>query len=122
MPDRLTTIPEDFHRKFDVDYDSSTDALLMALFKVMKKKPFADISVTEVCHAAGLSRKTFYKYFPDKEALLDYLTEDLVLGYYNFKLSDTDTDCDLRFRSFLHYFSFWYSMKEWVGLLVRDGL
>lgn len=44
-----------------------------ALHALMKERDFDDISITDICKAAGYSRVTFYRYFDSKEdALMDY--------------------------------------------------
>ena len=76
---------ERFHETLTVDQNNSSDQFLIALLNLMKEKSFFDISISELCHTAGLSRTTFYKFFQDKDALLDYLAEDLSLGFVAYK-------------------------------------
>jgi AcrR family transcriptional regulator len=39
-----------------------------------------DVSVSDLCHAANISRPTFYRCFPDKDALVATLYREAVLG------------------------------------------
>ncbi|MGI6212656.1 MAG: TetR/AcrR family transcriptional regulator [Anaerovoracaceae bacterium] len=48
-----------------------------ALIKLMNEKPFAKISVTELCAEANTSRITFYTYYGDKYELLQELFADI---------------------------------------------
>lgn len=48
-----------------------------ALLAVMKQYNFKEITVTQIAQEAGLSRKTFYRLFKDKEAVLDFYFEGL---------------------------------------------
>ena len=41
-----------------------------ALLAEMQEKPFAQITVKDICAAAGLNRTTFYLHYPNQEALL----------------------------------------------------
>ena len=41
-----------------------------ALMQLMRKKPFARISITELCQKAGVSRMSFYRNFESKEDVL----------------------------------------------------
>ena len=51
----------------------SKEYLTEALFLLLKKKPFAEISVTELCEKAGVSRLTFYRNYESREqVILDY--------------------------------------------------
>jgi AcrR family transcriptional regulator len=43
----------------------------------LKIKPFRDLSVDELMQATGLSRTAFYRYFPDREAVLVDLLEEV---------------------------------------------
>ena len=42
--------------------------IALALFKLMEKMDFKDITITEIVKKAGVGRATFYRNFPDKEA------------------------------------------------------
>lgn len=113
---------ERFHEALAVDQKSSSDQFLIALLNLMKHKSFDSISISELCQAAGLSRTTFYKFFRDKEALLEYLKEDLALGFVTFKKSLDTRNIPSECVAYFHYFTFWYHVREWVDVLLRDGL
>jgi len=49
--------------------------LMDALAKLLTKKEFEDISVQEIADEATLNRATFYLHYPDKNALLQAMTE-----------------------------------------------
>src|ERR1700719_1317411 len=49
--------------------------LMEALASLLMKKEFEDISVQEIADEATLNRATFYLHFPDKNALLQGMTE-----------------------------------------------
>jgi AcrR family transcriptional regulator len=49
--------------------------LMEALAKLLMKKEFEDISVQEITEEATLNRATFYLHYPDKNALLQAMTE-----------------------------------------------
>lgn len=42
------------------------------LFRLMKRKPFQQITVTEICEEAAIGRKTFYRNFELKEDVVDF--------------------------------------------------
>ena len=70
------------------------------------------ITIKEICEQANFSRKTFYDNFSQKEDLLEYLCDDLLAGY-----CFTDDRTNL-----LHFFEFWYALKNWAHLLIEQGL
>ena len=105
-----------------VDHKNSSDVFLLALLELMQEKAYADISVSELCHKAGLSRNTFYKFFFEKDALLDYLREDITLGFIEYKKVIAAKNLSSQMEAFVHYFSFWYQLREWVDVLVKNNL
>lgn len=48
-------------------------ALARSLKEQMSERPFTKISVEDICEKAEISRRNFYRYFPDKYALLNWL-------------------------------------------------
>lgn len=52
-------------------------AILDAVTRLLEDKSFTEISVEEIAAAAGISRSSFYFYFPSKDALLHALDERL---------------------------------------------
>ena len=48
-----------------------------ALFLLMKKKPFSEISVTDIVTVAGVARASYYRNFNSLEEIIDYFVEDL---------------------------------------------
>ena len=49
--------------------------LMDALARLLIKKEFEDISIQEIADEATLNRATFYLHYPDKNALLQAMTE-----------------------------------------------
>ena len=56
--------------------EEARQRILDATRQILQDKPFRDLTVDELMSASGLSRTGFYRYFPDREAvLLDLLEE-----------------------------------------------
>jgi AcrR family transcriptional regulator len=53
------------------------DQILKAARHELETKPFRDLSVDDLMSATGFGRTAFYRYFPDREAVLIELLEDL---------------------------------------------
>ena len=49
-----------------------------SFIKILSEKPFDDITVTELCQEAGMSRITFYTHYSDKYELTEFLFNDLM--------------------------------------------
>jgi AcrR family transcriptional regulator len=75
----------------------SRQMLMESLLRLLTRKEFADISVQEIADEATLNRATFYLHYPDKNALLQAMTDarfrDLIARR---GLSFTDCDGALR--------------------------
>lgn len=50
----------------------SINWLTEAVFLLMKKKPYCDIRIKDICNKAGLSRQTFYNVFDEKDDIMRY--------------------------------------------------
>ena len=92
-----------------------------ALQQMMLSKRIENISVRELCVAAGIPRNSFYRYFDSCEdvlyALIDHtlldINEDAFLhwnGSPNLELSDLE-----------HYFETWYHKREFLDALSKNG-
>lgn len=57
------------------------DCLYTSFLNLLESKAVSDITVIEICEQAGVSRKTFYKYYSDQFALLRGMQEDLFANY-----------------------------------------
>ena len=63
------------------DKEKTKIALAESLKENMRQVPFAKISINDICEGAGISRRNFYRHFPDKYALLNWI--------YEFELGNT---------------------------------
>lgn len=59
----------------------SRQMLRDALLALMREKPYAAITVTELCSRAALGRKTFYRNFTEKDEVLRLYLNELAGGF-----------------------------------------
>ncbi len=59
--------------------ERSKQRIVKGLLTVMEQYDFKEITVTQICQEAELSRKTFYRLFSDKNEVLGYLFTELSL-------------------------------------------
>lgn len=86
-----------------------------ALFSLMKRKPFQQISVTEICEEAAIGRKTFYRNFELREDVIDFRL-DLMLADYKKELTS------LPFEQYLyHHFEFVQRNASYFISLYQNG-
>src|SRR5579862_805824 len=72
--------------------------LMDSLVRLLKKKEFDDISVQEIADEATLNRATFYLHYPDKNALLQAMTESRFRDLIE-RRGITFTDCNGALRA-----------------------
>ena len=54
------------------------DQLLATAFELIAKHGVRRITIEEICRTAGVSKVTFYKYYPNKQAIVKKILDDLV--------------------------------------------
>ncbi len=104
--------------------------LAEGLIKLMKKRNFEDISVTEICLRAGVSRMTYYRYFDTKKSVLDYYMMEIIEEYIR-ENEDANKKIDLHdinrikqcFVFFKRYSEFALCLKNAdLSSIMLDGL
>lgn len=65
--------------------------LFDSFLALLEQKPVSEITVSEISEDAGVSRKTFYKYYSDQFALLKAMQEDLFAEFEE-QLKDLPTN------------------------------
>ena len=55
------------------DANITKSALANSMKRLMKEKPFAKISVIDICEGCGMNRKSFYYHFKDKYDLVNWI-------------------------------------------------
>lgn len=61
--------------------------------KLLREKPLAKITVTEICELAEINRTTFYKHYQDTYDLLERLEQEAICGLLS--MIDDSTDRNL---------------------------
>lgn len=63
------------------------------LITMMSETPFEEITITEVCQKADISRITFYTHYNDKYALIDDIFQDMIrIGTDIYKTMQTENN------------------------------
>jgi len=61
-----------YHKQANKTAIQSQHMIADALFSLMKRKSFRQITVTEICTEAAIGRKTFYRNFDLREDVIDF--------------------------------------------------
>lgn len=103
--------------------EQSKQWLSEALIELMKTKDYQDISITEIAQKAELSRKTFYHSFKNKEAVINYLCDQLFDQYFQ-KLVKQEPQIgeEMLNTTFDIFLNFWWQQRSIIRLLIQQGL
>ena len=75
--------------KSESKYFNTATKMDLALISLLKKKPFAYITVREICETAGVNRSTFYLHYETIGDLLSETTRYLLDDFLGYFTSDT---------------------------------
>ncbi len=87
-----------------------------ALFSLMKRKPFQQITVTEICEEAAIGRKTFYRNFELREDVIDFQL-DLMCEDYKKELIPLPLE-----QYLYHHFAYIQKNADYFIVLYKNGL
>ena len=93
-----------------------------ALLDLMSKTPYSDITVTELCEALQMPRKTFYRYFDSKDDALYALIEHTMSEYSDFSASLEKSNVRTLKREIERYYIFWFEHKNLLDALSRNNM
>ena len=91
------------------------------LLQLMQIRRYEEITVSELCAHLQIPRKTFYRYFSDKDGAFYALIDHALADFFENPVPEKKTrgtaigDLDL-------FFSFWYENRTILDALQRSGL
>lgn len=102
-----------FHIKEDKRSRTSAWMLIEALEQRLQLHPFEEISITEVCKAATVSRATFYRLFDTLADVVAYRYECFAAEF------SEDISCQTPDRVLVRYCSLWMSHTDILEMILR---
>lgn len=85
-----------------------------ALLELMKKIPYEDITVTQLCQAAGVTRRVFYHLFSNKTGALHALIDHKVMSFESYSENIPD--------ELLRFFCYWKAQRQLLDVLWENGM
>ncbi len=106
-----------YHIKENPRIRESAALIVDGLFRCLKKKSFAELTITEVHQEAGVGRATFYRLFDCMPDVLSYQC-DLVFH----RLFDDDSWKEQRdYRAnFIYFLSYWMAQEELLKAIIES--
>ena len=89
------------------------------LFRLLEKDAFEELTISEICAEAQVSRNTFYRHFHGKKMIVEFFIKNLLQDYFTKvkKAAIKDFPTLLTF-----YFRFWREQSYYVNLLKKQHL
>ncbi len=89
------------------------------LLQVMLHHNYEDISVSEFCDTLGIPRKSFYRYFTNKDGALYALVDHTLLDFAGTFFKD---GADMNMSTAESFFRYWLTRKDLLHALERNNL
>lgn len=85
-----------------------------SLLELMQKMPFEDITVTQLCQTAGITRRIFYHLFSNKTGALHALVDRKILDIESYG-RDIPNDS-------LRFLLYWKNQQPFLDVLAENGM
>ncbi len=92
------------------------------LLNAMLSSHYEEISVSDLCHAIGIPRKAFYRYFSGKDGALYALIDHTLLEYESFHMRDPVGENATHQQELERFFQFWLQHKPLLDALKRSNI
>lgn len=96
----------------------SMDLITTALFELLTDRPFAQVTITDICERAGVARKTFYRNFTSKTSIVERLVDQVFFEFmqkYDFNRSGART-------IYLYWFEYILCTREFSTIFFDPDL
>lgn len=93
------------------------ECITQALFRLMKRKPYNKITVTDLVQEAGVSRNSFYRNYQNTEEIIRQFLGERTSAWWSDLVTDPDRYPHIISEIFRHFLD----MKEEIDLLYRAG-
>ena len=91
------------------------------LFTNLQQRPYPSVSISDLCLQLGISRKSFYNYFPDKDSCMQaIISRKLHTCIRNLRAELTEDTTEAQIIA--SYLSYWKEEKGLLDIIVRNDL
>ncbi len=96
----------------------SMDLITSALFELLTDRPFAQVTITDICKKAGVARKTFYRNFSSKTSIVERLVDQV---FFEFMQKYDFTTSGAR-KIYLYWFEYILCTREFSAIFFDPDL
>lgn len=91
------------------------------LMEMLKEKPYQSISISDLCKRADIARKTFYSYYPTKDACFQAVAEHVIINVMMYTNSALTTHSST-YEYYYRYLDCWKKYKWFLDTVRRNDL
>ena len=91
------------------------------LMELLKEKSYQSITISELCKRADIARKTFYSYYPTKDACFQVLVEHMIINVIIYTNSGL-TSHSSTYEYYCRYLECWKKHKWFLDIVRRNDL
>ncbi len=91
------------------------------LYENLLHRPYTSVSVSDLCHQLGLSRKSFYNYYPDKDTCFQAIIRRKIQACM-LQLTSATPDRQGKRDAIAAFLSFCREEKPFFDIIVRNSL
>ena len=91
------------------------------LFDNLLQRPYPSVSISDLCHQLGISRKSFYNYFPDKDSCFRAIISRKLRNCILNLTTDLPEKATLE-EVVAYYLSYWKNEKAFLDVIIRNNL
>ena len=98
-------------------------AIELSFLTLLSTRHYEDISVCDICDAAQIPRKAFYRYFENKDGILQGLILHTLQGYQEYATMATSSKRTIK-NELERFFNFWITepRKTMLNALIKSDL
>lgn len=89
------------------------------LLRMMQKRQYDEISVSDLCTELGVPRKAFYRYFSGKDGAFYSMIDRVLVDYDIHALSGADDDSST-LKYMIYVFEYWMKQKPLLDALKKS--
>lgn len=98
------------------------DCIVKALTELMNEKSFEDISITEICNRAGVSRMSYYRNYYSKQDILYVYLEDISKNFADETHALTSINEYTNKNVIKYLFNYFNRYEFFVKILIKANL
>ena len=91
------------------------------LYENLLHRSYPSVSISDLCHQLGISRKSFYNYFPDKDSCFRSLISRKLHTCILMLTTEIPENAALE-QIIADYLSYWKQQREMLDIIVHNNL